>query len=209
MNKTATVLLVRHGETDWNRAGRIQGWAPVGLNDRGREQASALGEALSTDYNIDRLVASDLRRTRETAALLVDAGVDAEPSFEDGWRERNVGIYQGLEREELYDRYPALLADSVMGVREQPDGGERLLDVRERVLDSWHQLRENTTGATTVVVTHGGPLAVLLGHLKGQDLTTAVMGHSLSNCTITEIHLGDGVDIHCEDLAVSPAVADS
>ncbi|MFC7197079.1 histidine phosphatase family protein [Halosimplex aquaticum] len=67
---TATLLLVRHGQTTWNRDGRIQGWADSTLTERGREQARALGSHLSAEYDVDRLVASDLRRTRETVGLL-------------------------------------------------------------------------------------------------------------------------------------------
>ena len=66
----ATVLLVRHGETTWNRSGRVQGWAPTPLTERGHEQAAALGAHLASTVDVDRLVSSDLRRAQETARYI-------------------------------------------------------------------------------------------------------------------------------------------
>lgn len=74
------LLLVRHGETTWNRDGVIQGWADSSLTDRGRRQARAVGRRLAGE-GVDRLVASDLQRARETAAVLGEAGVDAAPTL--------------------------------------------------------------------------------------------------------------------------------
>ena len=200
-----TVVLTRHGETDWNRADRMQGWAPVPLNDRGRRQARALGSCLASRYDVDRIVASDLRRTRETAALLVSAGVDAETTFERDWRERDIGAYQGFSRETLTEEFPAIWGDGIHAIRERPPGGEPMLAVHERVLSGWQNLR--TAGETVVVVTHGGPLALLLGHLKEQDMLTALTEHSLDNCALTEIAVDDGVEIRRENetLTVEPA----
>ena len=190
-----TVVLVRHGETDWNRAGRIQGWAPVSLNERGRTQARKLGTALQRRYDVDALVASDLCRARETAALLVESGIDVDSTFERGWRERDVGIYQGMDRETLDRRFPAFVPDHVAAVRERPDGGERLLDVHERVLVAWERLTDRLDDETAVVVTHGGPIRLLLGALTGQDIPTAVTERSPKNCAITEVRVGETVEI--------------
>ena len=77
-----TLFLVRHGETTWNRDGTIQGWADSSLTARGRRQARAVGERLAAD-GVDRLVVSDLQRTRETAAALGEAGVDVAPTLLD------------------------------------------------------------------------------------------------------------------------------
>lgn len=190
------VILVRHGETDWNRAGRIQGWAPAELTVRGREQARTLGSHLADAYDVDHIVASDLRRTRETTALLREAGVDADPVFERAWRERDFGVFQGLTKTEIFDTYPEYSTDSgVVAARERPERGESLLDARERVLEGWERLRAGLDGDTVVVVTHGGPLYLLLGHVRGQDVLTAVTSHSQHNCAINELRVGDGVDV--------------
>lgn len=182
------MLFVRHGETDWNRAGRLQGWGPTNLNDRGRTQAHRVGEALADEYDIDRVVASDLCRTRETAALIGAAGVDAEPTFDSAWRERGLGVYQGFLWTELHDRFPAFaLKSGAVALEETPEGGESFVDVYERVATAWDDLRATANGETTLVVTHGGPITVVLGSCKGQDIMTAVNEHSVPNCGVTEI----------------------
>lgn len=195
-----TVVLVRHGETDWNRENRMQGWAPSTLTDQGCEQARALGDHLAARYEFDRLVASDLRRARETTALLREQGVSPDPTFDRAWRERDFGVYQGLTKTELFERYPQFAATTVVSaVREVPENGESLLSARERVLDGWRQLLADAAGETTLVVTHGGPLYLLLGHVRGQDILTAVTDHSQHNCAINELRVTgdppDGVDI--------------
>lgn len=183
-----TVLLVRHGETPWNRTGRIQGWAPVGLTEAGRERARALGATVASAYDVDRLVASDLCRTRETVALLREH-VAADAAFAPDWRERDLGVYQGMDRETLAERFPALRAESgVMAVREQPPGGEQLLDFRERVLSGWERVRTGDAG-TTLVVTHGGPISLLLGAVRDQNLLDAIRDNHVGNCSVTELRL--------------------
>jgi probable phosphoglycerate mutase len=196
-----TVLLVRHGETEWNRDGRIQGWAPAGLTDRGRDQARTLGESLAEHYGVDRLVASDLRRTRETTALLREAGVGPAPTFDRGWRERDVGVLQGLDRERLFGRHPEYRATSgVMAARATPEGGESMLDLRKRVLDAWDRLFSGATaGETVLVVTHGGPIYVLLGHVRGLDLPGAFLEHSHHNCGLTELRAHGAADTPAPD----------
>ncbi|MFB6207148.1 MAG: histidine phosphatase family protein [Haloglomus sp.] len=203
-----TAVVVRHGETDWNHEGRMQGWAPVPLNELGREQAVAAGEWLAERYDVDRAVASDLLRTRETAARL------CEPlSFEPGgdhveytraWRERDLGVYQGLTYADMYDRFPefGLGEAAARAAAETPEGGESLLDLRDRVLEAWAELldraasdvsagrvrasSDETEGDETVlVVTHGGPIHFLLGHVKGLDVRDAFLEHSMANCGVT------------------------
>jgi probable phosphoglycerate mutase len=190
------VLLVRHGETDWNRAGRIQGWAPTALTDRGREQARRLGRHLAANYDIDRVVSSDLRRTRETTALLREQGVDPDPAFRSAWRERNFGHLQGLTAEELFEQFPEYAATSgAFAARTQPPGGERLLDLYERVVADWERVCDGAAGETVLVVTHGGPIYVTLGHVRGMDLLSAVLDHSQDNCALNELRAGETTEI--------------
>jgi 2,3-bisphosphoglycerate-dependent phosphoglycerate mutase len=201
MTTAATVLLVRHGETAWNRERRVQGWAPTGLTDRGKKQAHAAGGAIGDAFAVDRVVASDLRRTAETARLLRRAGeIDAGVEFDPAWRERDFGRLQGLGYEELFEGFPefALGEVGVEAARAVPEGGESLLGMRERVLGAWERLLEGE--GTVVVVTHGGPIYVLLGHLKGIDLVDAVLGTDYRNGAITELRReGDDVEIRREN----------
>ena len=191
-----TVLLVRHGQTTWNVARRIQGWAPVPLDDRGREQARALARHLAASYDVERIHASDLRRTTETAYLVQSAAFpDAEVTYESAWRERHFGVYQGLGYEALFEGYPEFDVgqSGVAGARAVPDGGESLLEMRDRVLDGWERLVEDAgPDETRLVVTHGGPLYVLLGHLKGWDVVRAVAEQHQENCALNEVWIEEG-----------------
>ncbi|WP_254272860.1 histidine phosphatase family protein [Haloarcula marina] len=193
-----TVLLARHGETPWNREGRIQGWAATGLTDRGREQARALGEWLSAAYDVDRVVASDLYRTRETAAYLRERARDLpEPTFDRGWRERGFGVYQGFLDEELFARHPDHdPATSVSSLDIDPEGGESVTAFCERVESAWADLRA-TVGAeeTVLVVTHGGPLKALRSVLTDRDRAAALASGSPPNCAVTAVRLGETTEL--------------
>ncbi|MFC7044222.1 histidine phosphatase family protein [Halobacteriaceae archaeon GCM10025711] len=190
------VVLVRHGETTWNREGRIQGWAPTGLTDRGAEQAAALADHLAAAYDVDHVRASDLRRTRETAAAIEEA-VDAPVRFERAWRERNFGVLQGLAYGEVFgDPTYGVEEGGVEAAKTVPENGESLFDLRERVLDAWTDLTAGAgDGETHVVVTHGGPLYVLLGHLKGLDVVASITEQSQANCAVNEVRVADDATV--------------
>lgn len=189
-----TVLLVRHGETPWNRERRLQGWAPVGLSDRGRDQARALGAALAARHDVDAIDASDLRRARETADLVAEA-VGVPVREEAGWRERDFGVLQGMTYEAFESEHGeySLTRAGEAAVDRRPERGESLADLRERVLDAWSRL---TVGLgedeTRLVVTHGGPLYLLLGHLTGRGVVEAVIDHQQSNCALNEVRIEAG-----------------
>lgn len=184
------MLVLRHGETDWNRNQRMQGWAPVPLNDKGREQAKYAGEWLRSSYEVDRIISSDLERTKETATVVRDM-LDTSPSIElePYWRERDLGVYQGLKYEDVSNRFPKFsLGDSgYEAYDERPDGGESFLDVYDRVSNRFDTLRTELEDETILVVSHGGPINLLLGHIKEMDVETALKTHHQSNCAVNEI----------------------
>jgi probable phosphoglycerate mutase len=192
-----TLLLLRHGETTWNRQNRMQGWAPVGLTDRGREQARRAGERIAAEYDPERLVSSDLLRARETTAELLSAAgpeLALEPSFEPAWRERGLGDLQGLTVEALFGGFPeySVRESGAAALEARPPNGESVLDVRERVLGAWEGLLE--TGTDTVVVTHGGPMAAVLGRLRGQDALAGTLTRDnwAGNGSLAEVVVEDG-----------------
>ena len=125
------LILVRHGETDWNRDQRWQGHADRPLNETGREQARAIAEELASEQ-IDAIYTSDLARARETAELIAErAGVPfvLEPQL----REIDVGEWQGLTRPEIEERYP----EGFRNWHERGHGwerGETYDELAERVL---------------------------------------------------------------------------
>lgn len=193
----ATVLLLRHGETAWNRERRVQGWAPTSLTERGREQARAAARALAMEaYDVDRIEASDLRRCRETARIVrATAFPDVDVEYRRAWRERDFGVMQGLDYGELFDAHPEYSLEQVgiAAARTRPERGESLLEMRERVLDRWTELCAGIgPDETVLVVTHGGPLYALVGHLRGRDLVSGVVDARQDNCALTEVGIEDG-----------------
>jgi probable phosphoglycerate mutase len=184
-----TVLLVRHGETTWNRDQRVQGWVESALTDRGHEQAAALAGAISEAYDPDRLIASDLRRTRETAEHVARA-TGLSPTFDRDWRERDFGRLQGMNYEELFFGHPqyAVSQSGHWAAMERPPGGESLLETRRRVLGAWESLLAGAgDDETVVVVSHGGPLHLVLGAVKRLDIVATIMEQEQDNCALNEL----------------------
>jgi probable phosphoglycerate mutase len=191
-----TIVAVRHGETTWNRQRRLQGWAPARLTDRGRERADRLGATLAQRYDIDRVLSSDLHRAEETAAILGDH-VDAPVAFESAWRERDLGVHQGLPVDEMAERFPEYDLEKAgpEAAHRRPESGERLADVRDRVVAEWETtLAESEPGETVLVVTHGGPIRLLLGHLKGLDIVETILDQPQDTCSITEFEFDQGTE---------------
>lgn len=186
-----TIVAVRHGETTWTREERVQGWAPVPLTDRGREQVAALGATLADRYAIDRVLSSDLHRAAATVEILRES-LDAPVTTDPAWRERDLGVFQGLRRDELAERFPEfdLEAAGAAAADRRPEGGESLLEVRDRVVGRWETTLEACgPDETVLVVTHGGPIRLLLGHLKGLDVVDSILAQSQGYCSINEVEI--------------------
>ena len=163
------LILIRHGQTEWNVQGRMQGRLDSPLTELGRRQASAAGSCLK-DLGCDALVHSDLGRTRETARLIAaETALPMQP--EPALRERALGIMEGLTKAEVRERYPQ--AFRRYEARE-PDfvvpQGESLRQVLERTRDCLEQLALAYDGARLVVVTHGGILDAAYRLITGTAL---------------------------------------
>ncbi|WP_380681419.1 histidine phosphatase family protein [Salinigranum sp. GCM10025319] len=202
----ATVLLARHGETTWNRSGRVQGWAPTTLTERGHDQATALSEYLASAYDLDRLVSSDLRRTQETARYVArETGVG--PVSDPAWRERDFGCLQGLTVSELFGDHPeyALSQSGAAAATARPDSGETVIEARDRVLDAWGELHADLSpGETVAVVAHGGPIRLLLGSILGYDIVDSVLSIEQDNCAVNEISASDPHVVRLNDTDYLP-----
>ena len=162
------ILLIRHGETDWNAQKRWQGFAQTSLNTRGLQQAGALAGYLGT-WPISAIYSSDLIRTVETATPLSQA-LDVPVQLDERWREIHVGKYQGLSFAEVEERFP----DEVVARRADiwhfvNPGGESRRDLQKRVLDAWGAIADSHPGAQVAVFSHAGPIKVMLWSLFGED----------------------------------------
>ena len=150
------ILLVRHGETDWNLTRRLQGHSDRPLNETGREQARGLVAELA-DEELEAVYSSDLLRAQETARIAAEArglNVTALPEL----RERHFGSWEGLTDEEIHERFPEEVADGVLGDGESRDELDR------RILRALSRIADEHPDATVLVVSHGGPLRSVLRH---------------------------------------------
>ncbi|MGE8942723.1 histidine phosphatase family protein [Leptospira interrogans] len=170
MRGDLTLYFVRHGETDWNAARRLQGQTDISLNAVGRGQAARNGQtlkALIKDPAAVSFIASPLSRTRETMEIVREAmGLDRSAfSFDDRLKEIHFGHWEGLTWSELPDRDPAgykeRMADAFGWC---PRGGESYRDLTNRSV-SWLQELQGSA----VVVSHGGVSRALRGHLLDLD----------------------------------------
>jgi broad specificity phosphatase PhoE len=164
---STTILLARHGESDWNRARRWQGWADRPLTRRGRDQAGALALRLAR-IPLDAVYASDLERARETAAA-VARSQGLEVRVDPGLREVDVGSWSGLTREEAAARFPEAYARWRDGGAGWGDG-ESYEAMSARVLATVHAIAAAHDGDRVLVVSHGGPIRALHAAALGLDV---------------------------------------
>ncbi len=165
--KAVELILVRHGETEWNHLRRIQGQIDVPLNAIGLRQAQAAAARLAP-MGIDALYTSDLARASQTAAPIASAcGIVGVPDTR--LRERHFGRCEGLTYEEVAARY----ADDARAINTRdpdycaPQGGESRRQHEARVLGCVARLLGDHRGQTIVVVTHGGVLDVIYRRALG------------------------------------------
>ena len=163
-----TVILVRHGETDWNRREIFRGRADIELNQRGREQAKTLAAAVE-NLRIDAVYSSPLRRAVEAAEAMARAhGIPVE--IEQGFIDFDYGIWQGLPHDEVRRRYRSVYKDWL----ERPhtvkmEGGESLRMVRRRAVRALRNVVERHEGETVVIVAHRVVNKVVLCAVLGLD----------------------------------------
>jgi len=146
------LYLVRHGETDWNLARRVQGATDIPLNDTGRMQARATGALLATEH-WDAVIASPLSRAFETAEIIATELGLAAPTPNVALVERRYGDAEGLVHDEIDARFPG---DTPVPGRESRD------EVAARVLPALMAVVEEHRGQSIVVVTHGGVIRSVL-----------------------------------------------
>jgi broad specificity phosphatase PhoE len=174
---STTILLARHGETDWNRERRVQGHADRPLNETGIAQARALAETLAGEP-IEAVYSSDLERAYETARIVAESrglGVTALREL----REKHFGTWEGLTDVEVLERFPH--------AHDGPWGdAETTAELAERVLDALRRIAGRHPGGQVLVVSHGGPLRAVLRHCRAEA------DGSIANCHVAQIAVRDG-----------------
>jgi probable phosphoglycerate mutase len=161
------LLVVRHGETDWNVASRWQGQADIPLNDRGRAQAHALA-ARFRGHVVGDIVSSDLSRARETAHILASELGLKDVRFDVRLRERSFGCFEGLTRDECESKHPS----EWRAWREDhtaPPGGESAETLLARVSSAFDRaaLQLTRDDVPALIVTHGGVIRAIVSAATG------------------------------------------
>ena len=166
--KNARLILVRHGETDWNKAGRFQGQIDIPLNENGRRQAAAARDFLK-DIPIDRAWSSTLSRPTETAQIILEAHPDVPLTQIDGLVEIGHGVWEGKLESEIREDWSELL-DTWKRAPEtvQMPEGETIQDVWARSVRSWGEIAgELKPEETVLVVAHDAVNKTILCDLLG------------------------------------------
>jgi len=184
------ICLVRHGETEWNAARRLQGQIDIGLNETGIRQAAATGRWLRRT-RIDALYSSDLQRAWATAQAIAQA-VGLIPCAVPEMRERCYGIFEGLTYAEAKQKYPDSYADFE---GRNPDcnfeTGESLREMFTRVTSKLEAIAAAHRGQNVVVVLHGGVLDIINRFVRGSRLETP-RDFLIPNAGLNWIALFDG-----------------
>jgi probable phosphoglycerate mutase len=188
------LLLVRHGETDWNRQGRFQGQIDIPLNANGQRQAEAAGRALAT-VHIDRAYTSAMARPRQTAEAILRLHPGVPLTSSRGLVEIGHGLWEGRLEVEIADGWPELLASWKQAPQTvQMPEGENLQQVWDRSLQTWQRIASGlATGETALVVAHDAVNKTILCALLG--LTPAdIWMIKQGNGGITVIDYPQGAD---------------
>ena len=184
------LLLVRHGETDWNLDGRFQGHADPPLNATGRTQARELAAALAA-RSFAAVYSSPLRRAFETAEVIAESQ-GLRPIPIEGLREVDVGAWQGLSREEVEQRFPQQFG-RWLAFGQGWEDGETYDEMGRRVVAALVQLAGRHEDENLLAVTHGGPIRAALAAARGISHSGARRtGPIIGNCFTAEFALERG-----------------
>ncbi|EQC46101.1 histidine phosphatase family protein [Bacteriovorax sp. Seq25_V] len=174
------LYVFRHGQTDWNKAGRLQGHSDIALNDTGISQAKKLAMKFEK-IKIDHIFSSDLIRAKSTAELAL--GELIPMTLHPGLREVNIGDYEGLAKDELPQTFN-LDAWLARGENLKFPNGESKEEHRDRIVQTIKEIVASTEHKSIAISTHGGSMARLLEYCENyhQDII-------LENCALAKVTL--------------------
>ena len=189
MQALTRIIAVRHGETDWNVATRIQGQLDIALNDKGRWQAQRVAQALADDA-LDAVYSSDLLRAYATAQAIAAAQAGPTPLAvqpHTGLRERGFGKFEGHTYAAIEAQWPE--ESRLWRIRDPhfaPDGGESPLQVMARVGQAVNDIAARHPGQQIALVAHGGVMDMLY-RLATQQSVSAPRTWELGNTAINRL----------------------
>ncbi|MBT2303491.1 histidine phosphatase family protein [Variovorax paradoxus] len=183
------IILIRHGETDWNRELRFQGHIDVPLNDLGHEQARRLGLRLA-DEPVQHLISSDLMRAQQTAAPAARQ-LELEIVTSAALREQHFGIVEGMRADEIQSLHPRAWEDWLQFREDHamPEG-ESARQFHARIIEALVGIATAHAGQKVLVVTHGGVLDMVWRTARGLGLNGPRQSE-IPNAGFNRIRLAD------------------
>lgn len=190
------LLLVRHGETEWNRQTRFQGQIDIPLNENGKKQAQTAGEFLK-EVAIDFAVSSSMSRPKETAELILSHHPSINLELQTGLREISHGLWEGKLEKEIEEEFPGELQRwRLIPAEVQMPEGENLQDVWERSVTAWQDIVQGALTKklkTGLVVAHDATNKTLLCHVLGLS-TPNFWNFRQGNGAVSVIDYPSGLD---------------
>ena len=174
--------IIRHGQTNWNKEGRIQGKTDIELNEKGIEQAKEARKILE-NYPIDMIVASPLKRARKTAEIINEAK-NVPIIFKEELEERGFGDFEGKIRKEIHDE---ILDSEILAnysLNKEYKGVETIQSLCNRVWKLIDELKEDYAEKNILFVTHGGVTRAINGYFNGPNEEGILKDLNLNNCEI-------------------------
>ena len=191
-----TFLLVRHGETDWNRNHRMQGSTDIPLNAFGIEQAKLLNPHLRT-YTVDTIYVSPLTRARQTAEHAF-SHYDNPMKFDSRLQERSFGAFEGMSFDQVILQHPAMRYPESWNYPDyRPPQGESVRDVQQRMVEAARDIAKKHRGDTISIVSHGSALGSLLVGILNLPFSTA-MDYRLDNTSLSIIRIDTSGNVSLE-----------
>jgi broad specificity phosphatase PhoE len=186
------LLLIRHGETDWNNEGRVQGHTDTPLNANGLAQARRLAARIAAEEAFATMYASPLARARVTAEIVAQA-CGIAPILDDRLKEQCLGEFEGLTGVEFEQHFPEIFAAwRTDPLRSPLPGQETRDDFQRRVQAFLDDLRaRHTDGTRVAVVTHGGTIGMMLATLMGLDIGKR-FPFWFDNASLSQVDLSGG-----------------
>ena len=183
------IIIIRHGETEWNKTGRFQGHSDVPLSAEGRAQAAMLGENLAVDH-VDMIYASDLTRAMETAAPLAarfGLPVISDPQL----RELNFGAWEGRNFNDVNAENPNAMKNFYTDP-EQADipESEPFPEFQRRIAGRVREIVAQERGKRIVIVSHGASIRILLADLLSMPIRS-IWHLSQLNTAVNKIRFED------------------
>lgn len=174
--------IIRHGQTNWNKEGRIQGKTDIELNEEGIKQAQEAKRILK-DYPIDMIVSSTLKRARKTAEIINET--KQEPIiFDNGIEERGFGDFEGKVRKEIHDEILDLEILDNYNLNKEYKGVETIRNLCDRVWGLLDELKREYKDKNILLVTHGGVIRAINGYFNGANEDGILKNLYLQNCEI-------------------------